>query len=357
MKIISLVGARPQFIKEAVLSCAVREGGAWEHVVVHSGQHYDGNMSKVFFDELGITEPKYNMNIGSGNHGAMTAAALAGFEEILLKENPDKIIVYGDTNTTLAGAIAASKLKIPIAHVEAGLRQEPRDMPEEINRVLTDRISTWLFCCSALGVENLAKEGIVSGVSVAGDIMYDLFLKMRKRFDMSVAKNLNLREGKFILTTLHRDFNVDDAASLTNIIDGISRAARSLRLDVLFSIHPRTGARIKNFGLAKKISEWRVIEPIGYFELMGLLEQCAFVVTDSGGLQKEAWFGGKRAAVVMPDSGWRELIDCGWNVLVPQNDKNFGEKIENLTQEINYPRGLYGDGNTARKIISELSKG
>lgn len=356
MKIISLVGARPQFIKEAVLSGAVRECGAWEHIVVHSGQHYDENMSQIFFDELGITHPKYNMNIGSGSHGAMTAAALSQFEEILLKEKPDKIVVYGDTNTTLAGAIAAVKLKIPIAHVEAGLRQEPRDIPEEINRILTDRISKWLFCCSSLGVANLAKEGIVSGVSVAGDIMQDLFLKMRGRFDKSGMKKLSLAPQKFILTTLHRDFNVDDSVSLANIIDGISRATRSLDFDVLFSVHPRTMARIKNFGLDEKISQWKIVEPLGYFELMGLLEECAFVVTDSGGFQKEAWFAGKRAAIIMPDTGWRELTDCGWNVLVPNDDKKFSEKLTNMTQSANCPKGTYGNGDTAQKIISELLK-
>lgn len=354
MKIISLVGARPQFIKEAVLSKTVRENNFWEHIVVHSGQHYDENMSHVFFDELGITTPKYNLNIGSGSHGAMTAAALASFEEVLLKERPDWVIVYGDTNTTLAGALAAVKLQILVAHVEAGLRQEPRNMPEEINRVLTDRISKRLFCPSALGAENLLKEGLIDGVHIAGDIMFDLFLKMQHKFDRQKLNQLCLKERGYILFTLHRDFNVDDLKSLSAIIQGVAQAAQILALDVLFPVHPRTLNRIERFGLLEKMRSWKLVEPLGYLELMGLLEACAFVVTDSGGLQKEAWFAGKRAGVVMPDTSWRELTDCGWNVIVPASSEDFSGGILKLTDPAEYPNGVYGDGNAAEKIIENM---
>jgi UDP-N-acetylglucosamine 2-epimerase (non-hydrolysing) len=363
MKIISLVGARPQFIKEAVLNSAVRESSAWEHIVVHSGQHYDENMSNIFFDELGIIPPKYNLNIGSGNHGEMTARALSAFEEILIEERPDITIVYGDTNTTLAGALAAVKLKIPVAHIEAGLRQQPCDMPEEINRVLTDRISKWLFCCSGIGVRNLKKEGITSGVHMVGDIMYDLYLRMQSKFNNSVLDKLKLKDASYILVTLHRDFNVDIEDNLRNILNGIFDYSRFMGLKVVFSIHPRTRMRIDKFGMKNMISKWILIEPVGYLELMGLLENSVHVITDSGGLQKEAWYAKKRAAVIMPDTSWRELTDCGWNILIQADDNNFSEKLKQFvsvstsTTSVEYPVGIYGDGNTAKKIISELSKG
>ena len=357
MKIVSLVGARPQFIKEAVLNGAVRESSVWEHIVVHSGQHYDENMSNIFFNELGIISPKYNLNVGSGNHGKMTAMALTAFEEILMGEKPDKVIVYGDTNTTLAGALAAAKLKIPVAHVESGLRQKPRDMPEEINRVLSDRISTWLFCCSNVGVRNLEKEGITSGVHMVGDIMYDLYLKMQNRFNYSILDTLHLKNTPYILVTLHRDFNVDDKNSLQNILKGISGYSKYADLQVVFSIHPRTRTRIEKFGLNSLVSKWVLIEPVGYLELMGLLKNCVCAITDSGGLQKEAWFANKRAAVIMPDTSWRELSDCGWNILIEANEIDFSEKLKQLSKPVTYPVGIYGDGSTAKKIVSELSKG
>ena len=357
MKIISLVGARPQFIKEAVLNSAVRESSAWDHIVVHSGQHYDDNMSNIFFDELGIVAPKYNLNIGSGNHGKMTAMALSGFEEVLIKEQPDKVIVYGDTNTTLAGALAAAKLKIPVAHVESGLRQEPRDMPEEINRVLTDRISKWLFCCSAIGVKNLESEGITSGVHMVGDIMYDLYLKMQSRFSSSVFDKLGLSDAPYILVTLHRDFNVDKEEYLRNILNGLFDYSKFMNLQVVFSVHPRTMARIESFGMKNMISSWIKIEPVGYLELMGLLQNCVFVATDSGGLQKEAWFAKKRAAVIMPDTSWRELTDYGWNILIQADDVDFSARLKQLSKPTVYPDNIYGDGKTAKRIVYELSKG
>jgi UDP-N-acetylglucosamine 2-epimerase (non-hydrolysing) len=320
-------------------------------------------MSSVFFDELGIVLPKYNLNIGSGNHGKMTAAALSAFEEILIEERPDKVIVYGDTNTTLAGALAAVKLKIPVAHIESGLRQEPIDMPEEINRNLTDRISKWLFCCSALGAKNLEKEGITSGVHVVGDIMYDLYQKMQSKFSSLILDRLEIKNTPYILVTLHRDFNVDKEDNLRNILNGVFDYSRFMGLQVVFSIHPRTRARIEEFGMKNMISNWILIEPVGYLELMGLLKNCIHAVTDSGGLQKEAWFAKKRAAVIMPDTSWRELTDCGWNILIQADDKNISDKLKQFTSvsassaSIAYPDGIYGDGNTTKKIIFELSKG
>lgn len=207
MKLVSLVGARPQFVKEALVGEAARRLGAWRHVLVHSGQHYDGNMSDIFFQELGIPQPDYHLGIGSGSHARMTAAALTGMEEILLKEKPDALLVYGDTNTTLAGALAAAKLHLPVIHVEAGIRMQPKTMPEEINRVLTDRLATLMCCCSELGRRNLAAEGITEGVHVAGDVMYDLFLRMRPRFTPEkTCADMALTPETFVLATLHRDY-------------------------------------------------------------------------------------------------------------------------------------------------------
>lgn len=354
MKVISLVGARPQFIKEAVLNEAVRAANAWEHILVHSGQHYDANMSDIFFEELGMSSPKYHLNVGSGRHGAMTAEVLRKFEEILIEERPDVVIVYGDTNTTVAGALAAAKLKIPVAHIEAGLRQEPKDMPEEINRVLTDRISSDLFCCSSLGVKNLQKEGITKGVVNAGDIMYDLFLRMRGRFDKTKMQQFGLITDGFVLMTLHRDFNVDDQETLANILSVIKKTTDAMKLDVFFPIHPRTLARIKDFELDSYIRTWKLSEPLGYLEMMGLLEESAFVVTDSGGLQKEAWYAGKRAAIVMPDTGWRELTDCGWNVFMPSNGEHSDTILAEVARKVVCPKGIYGDGKAAQTIVEAV---
>lgn len=354
LKTVSLVGARPQFIKEAVLNEVVRTTGAWEHILVHSGQHYDANMSDVFFEELRMPAPKYNLNIGSGRHGAMTAEVLRKFEEVLIEETPDVVIVYGDTNTTLAGALAAVKLKVPVAHIEAGLRQEPKNMPEEINRMLADRISRHLFCCSTLGVWNLKQEGIVEGVVNVGDIMYDLFLRMRGRFNKDKMEQFALKTNRFVLLTLHRDFNVDRKDVLTSILSTIKKAELDNGYDILFPMHPRTRARIETFGLGSYIENWKLVEPIGYLEMMGLLEESAFVITDSGGLQKEAWYAGKRAAVVMPDTSWRELLDCGWNLLMPTNNKQGNNILSDIVSAMPCPSGIYGAGNAAQTIIETI---
>ena len=240
-KVVSLVGARPQFIKEAVIGAEVRRRNAWNHILVHSGQHYDANMSDIFFTELDMKQPDYFLNVGSGLHGKQTAEVLTKFEELLLNEKTDLVLVYGDTNTTVAGALAASKLKIPVAHVEAGIRQNPKDMPEEINRVLTDHISSYLFCCSDLAAKNLEREGITEGVFVVGDVMYDLYLKMKPRFTpKETREQYGLEEGRYIIATLHRDFNVDYPDSLRNILEGLVQLKKETGLEILLQLHPRT---------------------------------------------------------------------------------------------------------------------
>jgi len=354
-KIISLVGARPQFIKEAVVGAEARRRNAWNHILVHSGQHYDANMSEIFFTELDMKQPDHFLGVGSGTHGGQTADVLVKFEQLLLAEKPDMVLVYGDTNTTVAGALAAAKLKIPVAHVEAGIRQQPKDMPEEINRVLTDHISSHLFCCSALATQNLAKEGITRGVIVAGDVMYDLYLKMAPRFTPGeTCARFGLKKEGFIIATLHRDFNTDDPKALAEILEGLKKAKKESGLEILLPLHPRTRKRIAEFGLQGGLKGLRTAGPLGYLDLMSLTQHCAVVVTDSGGYQKEAYYAGKRAVVLMPDTGWRELTDAGWNVLCEPEAGQITEKLVHVLKSIDYPEKLYGDGNAGEIITSSL---
>lgn len=356
-KVVSLVGARPQFIKEAVIGAEVRRRNAWNHILVHSGQHYDANMSDIFFSELDMKQPDYFLSVGSGLHGKQTAEVLVKFEELLLQEKPDMVLVYGDTNTTVAGALAAAKLKIPVAHVEAGIRQNPKDMPEEINRVMTDHISTYLFCCSHLAAENLAKEGITEGVSVVGDVMYDLYLKMKPHFTPEKTREqFGLEEGRYIIATLHRDFNVDNSDSLKNILIGLAKSKKATGLEILLPLHPRTRKRIAEFGLQDLISAFKITEPMGYLELMSLTQQCSAVVTDSGGYQKEAYYAGKRAVVVMPDTGWRELVENKWNFLFSPTIDLLDKKVQLILQSASDCGMAYGRGNAAKKIIEILNK-
>ncbi len=351
MKIISLIGARPQFVKEAIIHEQINKTEI-EEIIVHSGQHYDVNMSDIFFQTLNIKKPDYNMNIGSGTHAEMTGKTMIEFEKVVLKERPDIILVYGDTNTTLAGAIVASKLKIPVAHVEAGIRQEPKDMPEEINRVLTDRISKYLFCPSKLATNNLKKENITEGVYFTGDIMYDLFLKMKPHFDESIIKKFHLEENKYVVTTIHRDFNTDNKSNLEAILKELDKISKEIK--VVFPIHPRTKKRIEEFDLKQNTKNILMIEPLDYLSMMGLIQKSLFVITDSGGLQKEAYFAGKRAIVVMPDTGWRELTDAGWNILSrPDEIKDKMNCVINDTIDSKV-ENIYGDGNAGKKIVSYI---
>lgn len=355
MKLVSLVGARPQFVKEALVGEAARRLGAWRHVLVHSGQHYDANMSDVFFEELGIPQPDYHLGIGSGSHARMTAAALTGMEDILLKEAPDALLVYGDTNTTLAGALAAAKLHIPVVHVEAGIRMQPKTMPEETNRVLTDRISAVMCCCSDLGRRNLAAEGLTAGVSVTGDVMYDLFLRLRPRFTPEAAcAAAGLAPDSFVLATLHRDYNVDTPASLRGMLEGLAAVQQDYGLPVLLPLHPRTRRRAGEFGLAHLLDGLRTCEPLGYLELMSLTCAARLAVSDSGGLQKEAYYAGKRCAVMMPDTGWRELTDARWNALCAPERESILQTVGTLLAPAPRPEAVYGDGTAAERIIASV---
>ena len=276
-------------------------------------------------------------------------------EKVLLEENPRALIVYGDTNTTLAGALAAAKLHIPVIHVEAGIRQEPRTMPEEINRVATDHLSRVFCCCSALAVANLAREGISSGVHMTGDVMYDQFLRLQPTLTPAeTCRRFQVDPQGYIVVTLHRDFNADSPESLEGVLRGLGETAQSYRLAVLFPIHPRTRKRVEEFALEHLLRPLTILPPLGYKDLMSLTAEAAFVVTDSGGLQKEAYYAGKRALVVMPDTGWRELTESGWNILVQPEARAFAEAAQCILQPALHTPHLYGQGDAARQIVEAI---
>ncbi|MCF8009642.1 MAG: UDP-N-acetylglucosamine 2-epimerase (non-hydrolyzing) [Halanaerobiales bacterium] len=351
MKIMSIIGARPQFIKEAMMQQEILKNKKVNHVLVHTGQHYDRNMSGIFFDVLKMKKPDYNLGINGKSHGEMTAKMIIQIEKLLIKEKPDVILLYGDTNSTLAGAIAASKLKIKIAHIEAGLRQEPKTMPEEINRVLTDRISDFLFTPTPLANENLNNEGLGKLVYHVGDIMYDLFLKMKPLFDYSLLQKYDLEPREFVVMTLHRDFNVDHKYKLRSILKECKKIAENFK--IVFPIHPRTLKRVKEFNLSDLLEDFIILPPIDYLKLMGLIQRAYKVITDSGGLQKEAYFSKKQALVIMPDTSWRELIDLEANTLVDVKDIY---NIFSNQKKHNFDKNIFGDGKASKKIIDVLEK-
>jgi len=339
MVILTLVGPRPQIIKEAALQMYLNTTPDIQEILVHSGQHYDYNMSDVFFRTLGMRQPKYNLGVGSGTHAQITGKIILGFEPIVLEEKPDVILVYGDTDTTIAGALVGAKLKIPVAHVEAGMRTNSKGVPEEINAILTDHVSTYLFAPSLLAVQNLARENIVDGVYFVGDIIYDLFLRMQPYFNYSILDKLDLQDNNYIVATIHRDYNTDDPTRLQWILTSL----KNLPMRVVMPLHPRTRKRIQEFGYT--LDGLDIIEPLDYLSMMGLVSKCAFVITDSGGLQKEAYYCHKRAIVISQDTAWKELI--GWNIL--SYDNIFVPDVC-----IEYRADIYGAGNTAEQIINIL---
>lgn len=349
MKILSIIGARPQFVKEAIIQKEINKYDDITEIVVHTGQHYDENMSDIFFKVLNMKKPDYNLGINGSSHGQMTGEMLIELEKIMMKEEPDVVILYGDTNSTLAGAIAASKLKIKVAHIEAGLRQEPKDMPEEINRVLTDRIASYLFVPSEYGMENLKKEGITKNVYFTGDVMYDIYLEMIPYFDDSLIEKLDLEKDNYIVMTMHRDFNVDEPEKLKTILEQVAKVNK--KIPVVWPLHPRTAARIKTFNLEYLIEDLKILEPIDYLNLMGLTKYAKKILTDSGGFQKESYFSDKEGIVIMPDTSWRELTDKGINQL-SEPDEVFEKTMKNSNKE--FEKGIYGNGDSAKQIIEIL---
>lgn len=349
-KILTILGARPQFIKAAAVSNQMR--GRIEEILVHTGQHYDPNMSDVFFEELNIPKPKYHLNIGSGSHGAQTGDMLREIEKVLLAEKPDFVMVYGDTNSTLAGALAASKLLIPVIHIEAGLRSFNKAMPEEQNRILTDHISDLLCVPTQTAVNHLKSEGITKGVHLVGDVMYDGILHFSKiaHEKSNILQHLDLKEGEFMLCTIHRAENTNDPERLKSICSALS----SVDTKIILPLHPRTVNYIANYGinLGENV---QVIEPVGYLDMVRLMAACSKIVTDSGGVQKEAFFLAKPCITMRDETEWVETVENGWNRIVGAETSQIKDAILNFnpTQE---RKDYFGSGNAVEQIINLIEK-
>ena len=352
MKIVTIAGARPQFVKASPLSRELRQ--RHEEILVHTGQHYDASMSEVFFQELDLPEPDYDLGVGSGSHGAQTGAMLAAIEKVLQQELPDAVLVYGDTNSTLAGALAAAKLHIPVAHVEAGLRSFNRAMPEEINRVMTDHLSTWLFAPAETARQQLEREGIVAGVSVVGDIMLDAVLMHRERAAKSspYPDAAGVQPEGYILATIHRAESTDDQGRLAAILAGLNR----LDLPVVLPLHPRTRKQLAAFGLVPG-SNIVLLELVGFLDMLQLERLAACVVTDSGGVQKEAYYLGVPCVTVRGETEWVETVAAGWNRLTIADPDALANAVRQMTSSAReLPRPpLYGSGDTAQRIVAALT--
>jgi UDP-GlcNAc3NAcA epimerase len=355
-KILTIVGARPQFVKAAALSRALIKSGI-EEILVHTGQHFDENMAEIFFRQMDIPQPKYNLGINSLSHGAMTGRMLEEIEKVLLTEKPSVVVVFGDTNSTLAGALAASKLHIPVAHIEAGLRSFNMKMPEEINRILTDRISNFLFCPNENAVSNLEREGFQNfdcEVINCGDVMYDvaMYYSQTSAQHSKIINDLQLEDGKFLLTTLHRQENTDNPEILDSLINALNEL--SSRYKVVLPIHPRTRKIIEDRGIRLNFNP---IDPVGYFDMIELLKHCAFVISDSGGLQKEAFFFEKHCLVIRNETEWTELVEMGYNFLTGTNSAKILETVDIIDgYSVQFDKKPYGEGNAAEKIALVLKE-
>ena len=389
MKILTILGARPQFIKAGSVSREIAKHKEIEEIIVHTGQHYDANMSDIFFDEMQIPKPDYFLGIGGKSHGAMTGQMIEKIEEVALKVNPDWIMVYGDTNSTLAGAIVASKLHIKLAHIEAGLRSFNMKMPEEVNRILTDRVSTILFCPTDTAMKNLKAEGFPFSLTTnhqqliinVGDVMQDgaMFYRHLAKIPKEVAillslvssedsKNQNLQNinqnpktKNFILCTIHRAENTDDETRLKNIFEALNEIAKEKQ--VILPLHPRTKKLLENLQTKNhklKTNNLTIIDPVGYLEMVWLIDNCDFVMTDSGGLQKEAYFFEKQCITLRDETEWVELIDCGANTLVGADKEKIVSSYKSIVDSPKtknqklWTKDLYGGGKASEKIITEL---
>jgi UDP-GlcNAc3NAcA epimerase len=384
LKIVTIIGARPQFIKAASVGRAIHEynvksEGSEEtinEIIIHTGQHFDNNMSQVFFCEMDISKPDYNLGINNSSHGAMTGGMLAGIEEILIREKPDWVLVYGDTNSTLAGALAAVKLHIPIAHVEAGLRSFNRRMPEEINRIMADHIATALFCPTKQAMLNLKAEGIVNHnkcacglkqglarkVELVGDVMYDAHLFYAKQAESKsfFAKQMiadRIQNRAYALVTLHREENTENIDRFLNILSAIRKIASKML--VVWPVHPRTQKKIEEYGIAEELNDSSImrIDPTGYFDMTILMKNCLLVMTDSGGVQKEAYFFEKPCVTLRDETEWIELFEHGLNRIGGSDTDRIVNAVSAMLEaDLRFDEALYGDGNAGKKIIAVLSE-
>ncbi len=379
-KIITIVGARPQIIKSSAISRAIKNhfSEELEEIIVHTGQHYDENMSAVFFEEMGIPQPNYNLQVGSGSHGVQTARMLEGLEEIYQKEQPDAVLVYGDTNSTIAGALAAIKIHIPVVHVEAGLRSFNKRMPEEVNRIACDHMSTLLFTPTITGSDNLTKEGFTTiegqkasadhpKVYHCGDVMYDNSLYFSEVSDSKseILSQLGIASNKYVLVTIHRDSNTDIAENMENIFAALSQIQEETGLAIVLPIHPRTKHKMKDQlsqGLFEKVngnSNFKIVPPAGFLDIIALEKNARLIITDSGGLQKEAFFFKKPCVILRPQTEWVEIVDNGNALLADSSYVRILDSFKTLYEkkDFTFP-ALYGDGSAAeficKKIVEEI---
>ena len=357
MKLVTVLGARPQFVKAAALSRIIRQNNNVKEIIAHTGQHFDQNMSDIFFEEMNIPKPDYNLEINSLGHGAMTGRMLEKIEDVLLKEKPDVVLIYGDTNSTIAGALAAKKLHIKVAHVEAGLRSFNMAMPEEINRILTDRISDFLFCPTKTAVKNLKNEGyenIQCIVENVGDVMYDavLYYSNLSNTKSEIIQSLNLESGNYAVCTVHRQENTDDLNRMKKIVDSLNKINEETR--VILPLHPRTRKILQQNNIAFGFD---TIEPVGYFDMIELLKHSRLLLTDSGGMQKEAYFFNKYCITLRDETEWTELIDNKVNFLAGPDFNSITGLFENLKNKKFETKGkLYGNGDACEKIMTILGK-
>ena len=354
-KIVTVVGARPQFVKAAALSREILNHSDLEEIIVHTGQHFDGKMSDVFFEEMDIPKPKYNLQINSLGHGAMTGRMLESIENVLLEEKPNMLLVYGDTNSTIAGALAAKKLHIPVGHVEAGLRSFNIKMPEEVNRILTDRISDILFCPTDTAIKNLEKEGygnLDNLVVRSGDVMQDaaVFYAKTSTEKSTIISDQDLSNTKFCLGTIHRAGNTDNAERLRSIFGALDEISKEFK--VILPLHPRTKKILADLEIKTDVI---LIDPVGYFDMIELLKNCEFVMTDSGGLQKEAFFFGKKCITMRDETEWVELVTGGYNTIVGADSQRIIEAYQKLNDTVlDFSVDLYGNGNASKNIVKSI---
>ena len=358
MKIITIIGTRPQFVKASTVSAQIRKfyKNKIEEVIVHTGQHFDKEMSLNFFNDLKIPNPKYNLKVNELTHAKMTSKMMEKIEKLIIDELPDLILLYGDTNSTLAGALVASKMNIPIAHVEAGLRSYNMKMPEEINRIISDKLSTLLFCPTKIAVSNLKKEGISKNVYMVGDVMLDLALSIEKNKNEELyeLKKYKLCSKKFAIFTCHREENVKNYKNLKKILWNIKRLSQKIK--IIFPIHPGTKKLVNEYSLKEFIKDVIVVEPLSYFKMMKLIQSSMAVITDSGGLQKEAFFYKIPCITIRNETEWVETVNLGLNYIVGLSYKKLNDAIDNIlnSKSIRNVSSPYGDGNAAKKIIEKI---
>ncbi len=351
MKIVTILGARPQFIKAAMVSEMISKEKSLSEVIIHTGQHFDKNMSDIFFNEMELPQPDYNLGINQMEHGLMTVRMIENIEPILINEKPNGVLVYGDTNSTLAGSLAAAKLNIPVFHVESGLRSFNRQMPEEINRVLTDHLSSLLFCPNENAINNLRKEGISDNNKVinSGDVMYDAFLKFCQKLKSKEYSNSIINNNvPFVLSTIHRQENTDNEENLISIINGLNKINDKIK--VVMPLHPRTKKKLEELEIETKID---LIPPVGYLSMLSLLNSTEMVITDSGGLQKEAFFAKKKCVTVRDETEWTELVNIDVNCLSTPGD--LYDAFESMrAKECDFSTRLYGNGNAGKIIVDSM---